>query len=67
MLIERTNTIVKVKIIYKDQTVEDLSQDQVIDNIVLQRKRIYWFYKDKKIESEINKLENLRIVIKIME
>lgn len=67
MIIERINTLEKIKIIYKDGTIEDLSQDQVVDNMYYEAKEFIDLIKIGKTESEINTLENSKIVMEIME
>lgn len=67
IIIERINTFETVKIIYKDGTVEDLSENQIPEDMYYEAKEFIDLIKLGKTQSEINSLENSKIVVELME
>ncbi|RSD24984.1 Gfo/Idh/MocA family protein [Mesobacillus subterraneus] len=65
--IDKISTPEKVEIIYRDGRIEDLSQDQITDNMFYEAEEFIELIKQGKKESVNNSLENSRITIKILD
>lgn len=67
MIVERISTFENVKIIYRDGTVEDLSQKHIEEDMYYETKEFIELIKASKIESTVNTLENSKVVVELME
>jgi len=67
MIIDKINNTEKVKIIYRDGTVEDLSVPQIKENMCYETKEFIELIKSGKTESKINSFSQSLKVIDIIE
>lgn len=67
MIIDKINEINSVKIVYKDGNIEELSTNQEEDSMCYEIDEFVNLIINNKKESNINSLENSKIVMKIMD
>lgn len=65
--IDKISTPEKVKILYRDGRTEDLSREQIADNMFYEAEEFINLIQAGKTESENNSLENSRITMKILD
>lgn len=67
MIIDKINEVNSVKIVYKDGSIEELSTNQEEDSMCYEIDEFVNLIINNKKESNINSLENSKIVMKIMD
>ncbi|CDG02487.1 Gfo/Idh/MocA family protein [Clostridium chauvoei] len=67
IIIDKINAFNNVKIIYRDGNTEEISVNQKEDDMCYEIEEFINLILNKKLESDVNTLENSRIVMKIMD
>ncbi|WP_341467136.1 hypothetical protein [Clostridium septicum] len=67
IVIDKINKFNNVKIVYRKGEIEEISNPQKVDDMCYEIEEFINLILNKKLESEVNSLENSRIVMKIMD
>lgn len=67
IVIDKINTFNNVKIVYRNGEVEEISNPQKVDDMCYEIEEFINLILNEKLESEVNSLENSRIVMEIMD